>query len=97
MINAVSISRKSVTLISDLLLAILHDLYIYFNNMQIENKYGSYNECNQEHKIWLRDLVIPYVQKNAVLFTMDVSSQENLKCGSIPDIYVTTDFGSGIQ
>lgn len=61
--------------------------------VQVENEYGSYFACDRPHLIWLRDLFNKYVEDNAVLFTTDGGSSSYLKCGKIPGVYATVDFG----
>ncbi len=61
---------------------------------QVENEYGSYDACNMNHKIWLRNLISSYVKTNAVLFTTDGNADFFLRCGAIPDVYATVDFGT---
>ncbi|KAK6644429.1 hypothetical protein RUM43_000696 [Polyplax serrata] len=60
--------------------------------VQVENEYGSYS-CDYNHTIWLRDLFKKHVKDDAVLFTTDGASYDLLKCGKIPDVYATVDFG----
>lgn len=43
----------------------------------------------------MRDLVRAGVGDRAVLFTTDGAGVNYLKCGKIPDVYATVDFGSG--
>ena len=48
-----------------------------------------------EHKIWLRDEMRKHVRDAAVLFTTDGGSEYFLRCGHIPAVYATVDFGTG--
>lgn len=60
--------------------------------VQVENEYGSFYACDENYKIWLRDETLKYTQGNAVLFTNDGPGM--LKCGKIPDVLATLDFGA---
>lgn len=61
--------------------------------VQVENEYGSYPACDHNYGIWLRDLFLNHLQNKAVLFTTDGMSEKDLKCGKIPGVYATIDFG----
>lgn len=63
--------------------------------MQVENEYGSYPSCDFNYTGHMRDLVRNGVGPNAVLFTTDGDGVGYLKCGKIPEVYSTVDFGSG--
>lgn len=42
----------------------------------------------------LFDILEKYVQNNAVLFTVDIPvSEEKMRCGTIENVFATTDFG----
>lgn len=69
--------------------------YFYGNGgpiilVQIENEYGSFG-CDMVYKKWLTNETLSYVKNNAVLFTNDGPIQ--VKCGKIPDVLATLDFG----
>lgn len=61
--------------------------------VQIENEYGAYKVCDNEYKIWLRNITKSFTGDNAVLFTTDRPIDNELACGQIEDVFVTTDFG----
>lgn len=61
--------------------------------VQVENEYGSYFACDREYTEWLRDLFKSYVRDDAVLFTTDGGDSSYLKCGVIPQVLITVDFG----
>ncbi|KAK4298222.1 hypothetical protein Pmani_029407 [Petrolisthes manimaculis] len=63
--------------------------------LQVENEYGSYPSCDFSYTGHMRDLVRNGVGLNAVLFTTDGDGVGFLKCGKIPEVYSTVDFGSG--
>ncbi|CAG0887731.1 unnamed protein product [Darwinula stevensoni] len=63
--------------------------------MQIENEYGSYFACDSNYTLQLRDLTRGYVGDQTVLFTTDGPSVNYLRCGFIPKVFPTIDFGSG--
>lgn len=71
--------------------------YLYGNGgpiilVQVENEYGSYHACDLRYREWLRDKTLEYVKDKAVLFTNDGPSV--VKCGQIPGVLATLDFGS---
>ncbi|XP_025209097.1 beta-galactosidase-like isoform X2 [Melanaphis sacchari] len=75
------------------------DRFLYGNGgniimVQVENEYGSYNACDQEYMLWLRDLFKSYVGYKALLYTTDGCGYSYFTCGAIPDVYATVDFGS---
>lgn len=70
----------------------LKDKYDLF---QVENEYGSYPFCESQYKIWLRDEFRKYVGHKALLFTTDGAGSGFLKCGPIPGVFITVDFGAG--
>jgi beta-galactosidase len=61
--------------------------------VQVENEYGAYKLCDEEYKIFLRDLTLRHTDDKALLFTTDRPIDNELECGKIPDVFVTTDFG----
>lgn len=61
--------------------------------VQVENEYGSFYACDEKYKLWLRDETLKYTQGHAVLFTNDGPSV--LRCGKIPGVLATLDFGPG--
>lgn len=63
----------------------------------MENEYGSYFACDRNYTSWLRDLLHSYVDHKAVLFTTDGYYQGFLKCGPIPGVLATVDFGPSIS
>ncbi|XP_054271628.1 beta-galactosidase-like isoform X2 [Macrosteles quadrilineatus] len=63
--------------------------------VQVENEYGSYSTCDRNYTLWLRDLFVKHVGTKAVLFTTDGAAKGFLKCGPIPGVFITVDFGSG--
>ncbi|XP_050426969.1 beta-galactosidase-like [Adelges cooleyi] len=73
--------------------------YLYGNGgkiimVQVENEYGSYHACDKAYMIWLRDLYKSYVGHKALLYTTDGCGYAFFKCGAIPEVYATVDFGS---
>ncbi|XP_027837509.2 beta-galactosidase-like isoform X2 [Aphis gossypii] len=78
------------------------DPFLYGNGgniimVQVENEYGSYNACDQEYLLWLRDLYKSYVGYKALLYTTDGCGYSYFTCGAIPDVYATVDFGASIN
>ncbi|CAG7823017.1 unnamed protein product [Allacma fusca] len=73
--------------------------YLYKNGgpiimVQVENEYGSFG-CDPDYKTFLRDLMQFHLGDDVVLFTTDNAIESKLKCGSIPSVYPTVDFGPG--
>lgn len=60
---------------------------------QIENEYGSYPACDYEYLGFLRDKARKELGEDVVLFTTDGDGDGYLKCGTLPDVYATVDFG----
>ncbi|XP_055523429.1 beta-galactosidase-like isoform X2 [Wyeomyia smithii] len=60
--------------------------------VSIENEYGSFSACDHRYLSFLKNLTESYVQNDAVLFTND--GPELLKCGRIPGVLATLDFGA---
>lgn len=61
--------------------------------VQVENEYGAFHSCDVEYKNFLRDETKKYTGDKAVLFTTDRPIDNELECGMIEDVFVTTDFG----
>ncbi|XP_069111567.1 beta-galactosidase-like isoform X2 [Argopecten irradians] len=61
--------------------------------VQVENEYGSYFACDHTYTEHLRDKVISHLGKDVVLFTTDNAIDPFIKCGKIPGVYSTIDFG----
>ncbi|KAL7019661.1 hypothetical protein ACKWTF_011198 [Chironomus riparius] len=61
--------------------------------VQVENEYGSFYACDEKYKVWLRDETFKYTQGQAVLFSNDGPGM--LRCGKIPDVFASLDFGAG--
>ncbi|XP_003707178.2 beta-galactosidase [Megachile rotundata] len=61
--------------------------------VQVENEYGSYG-CSMEYKTHLRDIISAKVGTKALLYTTDGTEDTMLRCGSIPNVYTTIDFGA---
>uniref|UniRef100_A0A914VTW2 Beta-galactosidase n=1 Tax=Plectus sambesii TaxID=2011161 RepID=A0A914VTW2_9BILA len=63
--------------------------------VQVENEYGSFCGCDQNYTIWIRDLFRSYFGQDTLLYTTDGGSEGYLKCGFVPEVYPTVDFGAG--
>ncbi|CAL4105021.1 unnamed protein product, partial [Meganyctiphanes norvegica] len=61
----------------------------------VENEYGSLQACDFAYTSHLRDLITQNLGEKVVLFSTDSSGTRNLKCGKIPGVYATVDFGTG--
>jgi beta-galactosidase len=76
--------------------------YLYGNggkiiSVQVENEYGAFGVCDKQYINFLRDETEKYVKGNAILFTTDRPILEELECGQIDNVFVTTDFGISTQ
>ncbi|KAG7208473.1 hypothetical protein KM043_014699 [Ampulex compressa] len=63
--------------------------------VQVENEYGSYKACDTDYTNKLRDIIHRKVENKALLYTTDGASASMLRCGFVPGVYATVDFGSG--
>ncbi|PSN30941.1 hypothetical protein C0J52_24075, partial [Blattella germanica] len=61
----------------------------------VENEYGSYSACDTNHTAHLRDVIKNLVGDAAVLYTTDGAGTGYLRCGKVPNVYATVDFGPG--
>ena len=61
--------------------------------VQVENEYGAFKSCDKEYLNFLRDETDSYTNNKAVLFTTDRPFDNELECGQIDGVFVTTDFG----
>ncbi|XP_076754482.1 beta-galactosidase isoform X1 [Xylocopa sonorina] len=61
--------------------------------VQVENEYGSY-ACDTDYTSKLRDIMKQNVGTNALLYTTDGTAVSALRCGYIPKVYTTVDFGT---
>ncbi|XP_060086109.1 beta-galactosidase-like [Ylistrum balloti] len=61
--------------------------------VQIENEYGSYYACDRNYTSHLKDKFVSHLHDEVLLFTTDGTLDSNFKCGPIPGIFATTDFG----
>lgn len=62
---------------------------------QVENEYGSFYTCDSVYTQWLANKTAEYLADDVLLFTTDGDGPSYLKCGQIPGIYATVDFGAG--
>lgn len=60
----------------------------------MENEYGhnDLGSCDKEYMLWLRDLILHYIDDRAQLYTTDECDLSYIKCGHIPHVYLTIDF-----
>lgn len=61
--------------------------------VQVENEYGNYIHCDHDYMSQLEQLFRSYLGNNVILFTTDPSLSYALKCGSLPSLFTTVDFG----
>ncbi|KAJ7376860.1 Beta-galactosidase-1-like protein [Desmophyllum pertusum] len=62
-------------------------------SVQVENEYGSFFACDHDYMKFLEQLFREYLGNDIILFTVDGDSEAELKCGTIPSLYATVDFG----
>ncbi|XP_053668440.1 beta-galactosidase-like [Anopheles marshallii] len=72
--------------------------YMYGNGgpiimVQIENEYGAFGKCDKPYLNFLKQETDRYVQGKAVLFTVDRPYDDEIGCGQIEGVFITTDFG----
>ncbi|XP_003399681.2 beta-galactosidase [Bombus terrestris] len=60
--------------------------------VQVENEYGSY-ACDREYLSRLRDIMRQKIGTKALLYSTDGANANMLRCGFIPEVYATVDFG----
>ena len=63
-------------------------------SVQVENEYGSFFACDHDYMQFLENLFREYLGNDIILFTVDGDSESLLKCGTIPTLYATVDFGA---
>ena len=85
-----------------LLPRIRNQLYIHGGNIlmvQLENEYGSYGlqtgKCDIEYMKHLHDLVRHHLGPKVLMYTTDGAGEGYVRCGSLPGVYPTVDFGPG--
>lgn len=61
--------------------------------LQVENEYGNYYSCDYSYTSHLRQVFRLGLGHAPVLFTTDNGSHQSLRCGKIPLVYATVDFG----
>ncbi|XP_015525016.1 beta-galactosidase isoform X1 [Neodiprion lecontei] len=62
--------------------------------VQVENEYGSYQACDIKYMTELRDLFQSHIGSDALLYTTDGDTNRMLRCGMIPEVFGTVDFGT---
>jgi beta-galactosidase len=63
--------------------------------VQVENEYGSYYACDANYLRHLANFSKSLLGSETTLFTTDGDDTGYLKCGSIPEVFATIDFGIG--
>ena len=63
-------------------------------SVQVENEYGSFPACDHSYLKFLEQIFREFLGNDVILFTVDGDSINLLKCGTIPSLYATIDFGS---
>lgn len=62
--------------------------------LKVENEYGSFNACDVQYRSSLKHIYNQYIESNAVLYTTDGPQDSMLRCGFIPGVFATVDFGT---
>lgn len=62
--------------------------------LKVENEYGSFG-CDKNYTSFLRDLLTFHLGPDILLFSTDGAGDGYVKCGSLPGVYPTVDFGPG--
>ncbi|NXI71438.1 BGAL galactosidase, partial [Anseranas semipalmata] len=71
-------------------------LYQYGGNIisvQVENEYGSYYACDYDYLRHLLGSFRALLGDEVLLFTTDGTQAEELRCGTLEELYATVDFG----
>ncbi|KAJ7376861.1 Beta-galactosidase-1-like protein [Desmophyllum pertusum] len=63
-------------------------------SIQVENEYGSFFACDHDYMVFLEQLFRSHLGDDIILFTVDGAWETYLKCGTIPSLYATVDFGT---
>ncbi|XP_075737942.1 beta-galactosidase-like [Rhipicephalus microplus] len=64
--------------------------------VQLENEYGSYEACDGNYTLHLKNLTITHLGRHVVLFTTDGAFDDTMiKCGRVKGTLTTVDFGAG--
>ena len=64
-------------------------------SVQVENEYGYYPACDHDYLKFLEQVFREYLVDDVILFTVDGDRVALLRCGTIPSLYATVDFGIG--
>ena len=64
-------------------------------SVQVENEYGYYPACDHDYLKFLEQVFREYLGNDVILFTVDGDRVALLRCGTIPSLYATVDFGTG--
>ncbi|NWJ03586.1 BGAL galactosidase, partial [Crypturellus undulatus] len=64
-------------------------------SVQVENEYGSYYACDYDYLRHLLGTFRALLGPEVLLFTTDGTRAEELRCGTLPGLYATVDFGPG--
>lgn len=64
---------------------------------QVENEYGTYLTCDKGYLQFLKSLFEAQYGNDVVLFTVDNYSDDTLRCGTIPELFTTVDFGIDVD
>ena len=66
-------------------------------SVQVENEYGSYIACDLDYLKHLEEIFRRYLRFEVILFTVDSDEEFLFKCGTIPSLYATVDFGPEVN
>lgn len=61
----------------------------------MENEYGhnKLGYCDKNYTVLLRDIYLEYIEDKAQLYTTDECDLSYVKCGHVPNVFSTIDFG----
>ena len=76
--------------------------YLYQNGgpviaFQIENEYGNYHTCDSVYLKRIYEEFRSFVGEDFVLFSVDSYREEELRTGTLPELFTTVDFGTEIE
>lgn len=65
--------------------------------VQVENEYGSYYTCDHDYMKHLTSVFKQHLGNDVILFTTDGHTERMMRCGTLPELFATVDFGIGID
>jgi len=65
--------------------------------VQVENEYGSLEQCDLQYLNHVKNLFVKYLGNDVVLFTNNGCQNRMFRCGTLPGVLSTLDFGGGLK